>query len=153
MTVRVGFLGAGFIARYHAMQLRLASEPHEIVAVHDVDEARAAKFAADEGGTVVGDLDAVAEAADAVFVCTWTAAHLEQVRRLCDAGVAVFCEKPLSTDLDSARELVAVVAASRTTNMNGVHCQTCVTIMAKMAVSVCPSQMMFRPSPKIIRST
>jgi len=130
VTVRVGFLGAGFIARYHAMQLRLASEPHEIVAVHDVDEARAAKFAADEGGTVVGDLDAVAEAADAVFVCTWTAAHLEQVRRLCDAGVAVFCEKPLSTDLDSARELVEVVAASRTTNMVGLVLRSSPALLA-----------------------
>ena len=130
MPVKVGFLGAGFIARYHAMQLRLASEPNEIVAVHDLDPARAAKFVADEGGRVVDDLDDVADAADAVFVCTWTAAHLEQVRRLCDAGVAVFCEKPLSTALAPARELAEVVRSSGTTNMVGLVLRSSPALLA-----------------------
>jgi len=130
MSVKVGFVGAGFIARYHAMQLRLAAEPNEIVAVHDHDRSRAAKFVADEGGAVVDDLDAVIGAADAVFVCTWTAAHLEQVRRICEAGVPVFCEKPLATDLDSARELVEVVERSGALNMVGLVLRSSPALLA-----------------------
>ena len=120
MTVRVGFLGAGFIARYHAMQLRLAAEPNELVAVHDPEPGRAESFCADEQGTPVDGIEQVLERCDAVFVCTWTAAHLEGVRAVVDAGLPVFCEKPLSTDLERARELVQLVEASGVPNAVGL---------------------------------
>lgn len=109
MTLRIGFIGAGFIARYHAFQLRLASEPNEVGPVFDLEPERAAAFIAEEGGTVVSSLEAVLEASDAVFVCTWTVHHLEAVRAVVAAGLPVFCEKPLSTDLDGAAELAKVV--------------------------------------------
>jgi myo-inositol 2-dehydrogenase / D-chiro-inositol 1-dehydrogenase len=74
-----------------------------------------------EGGAVLDDVDAVIAACDAVFVCTWTAAHLEEVDRLCAAGVPVFCEKPLSTELATAEELVAVRSRrARVPNMVGL---------------------------------
>ncbi len=120
VTVRVGFLGAGFIARYHAMQLRLATEPNEIVAVYDPEPGRAAQFCSDESGTAVHSAEQVIEQSDAVFVCTWTAAHLDGVRAVVDAGLPVFCEKPLSTDLGGATELVEVVARSGVLNAVGL---------------------------------
>ena len=55
MTVRVGFFGAGFISRFHAASLGASKVEHEIVAVHDPDAGRAAAFAADNGGAVVGE--------------------------------------------------------------------------------------------------
>ncbi len=62
MTVRLGFYGAGFISRFHAFLLSRCGDPHEIVAVHDPDRARAEAFVAAHGGAVVGEdelLDAV----------------------------------------------------------------------------------------------
>lgn len=120
MTVRVGFLGAGFIARYHAMQLRLAAEPNEIVAVYDPEPGRAAAFCAEESGVAVDSIAEVVERSDAVFVCTWTAAHLEGVRAVVGAGLPVFCEKPLSTDLAGARQVVDEVTASGVLNAVGL---------------------------------
>lgn len=79
---------------------------------------------------MVGDIDAVIDACDAVFVCTWTAAHLEQVRRLCEAGIPLFCEKPLSTDLASAGELVAAVQDSGTPNMVGLVLRSSPALLA-----------------------
>ncbi len=120
VTVRVGFLGAGFIARYHAMQLRLAAEPNEIVAVHDPEPGRADAFCAEESGSPVGSAAEVIEQSDAVFVCTWTSAHLDAVRAVVDAGVPVFCEKPLSTDLAGAQAVVAAVEGSGVLNAVGL---------------------------------
>ena len=120
MTVQVGFLGAGFIARYHAMQLALADEPNRIAAVHDPDRRRAEQFCEQEGGRAVDSVAEVIAAADAVFVCTWTSDHLESVRRVVEAGLPVFCEKPLSTGLGAAQQLVEVVEGSGLPNAVGL---------------------------------
>lgn len=130
MTVRVGFLGAGFIARYHAMQLRLASAPNDLAAVFDPDERRADEFCAQEGGTPVTSPAELVDRCDAVFVCTWTAAHLDGVRAAVDAGRAVFCEKPLATDLDGARELVELVASSGVVNAVGLVLRSSPALLA-----------------------
>jgi len=135
VTVRVGVLGTGFIARYHAMQLALADEPSEIVAVHDLDRSRAEQFAdeqrsANHGVTVHDDVASLVAACDAVFVCTWTAAHLDAVRAVVGAGLPVFCEKPLSTDLASARELVEVVGRAGVPNMVGLVLRTSPALLA-----------------------
>ena len=81
--VRVGFLGAGLIARYHAMQLARSPEAHRIVAVHDPDAARAAGVR--PRPTAVTRRRAspeVVDASDAVIVCTPTAEHLDGVREV-----------------------------------------------------------------------
>ncbi|MDQ2678125.1 MAG: Gfo/Idh/MocA family oxidoreductase [Actinomycetota bacterium] len=130
MTVRVGLLGTGFIARYHAMQLGLADEPNELSAVLDTDRARAEAFAADHGCSVVDDVAGLVDVCDAVFVCTWTAAHLDAVRAVVAAGLPVFCEKPLSTDLSSARELVEAVERSGVINMVGLVLRSSPALLA-----------------------
>lgn len=120
MSVRVGFLGAGFIARYHAMQLRLVAEPSRIVAVYDPVRSRAEEFVAEEGGSVLDDIDSVIEACDAVFVCSWTAAHLDCVRPAAAAGRPLFCEKPLGVDLEGSQEIVDLVEQAGLINIVGL---------------------------------
>ena len=129
VTVRIGFLGAGLIAHYHALQLHACDTPHEIVAVYDPDPGRAEAF----GGWGAVALDSPAEviaASDAVFICTWTSEHLPLVREVVTAGRAVFCEKPLSTDLATARELAAIVAAADVVNMTGLVMRTAPPLLA-----------------------
>ncbi len=140
MTVRVGLLGTGFIARYHAMQLGLADEPSELTAVFDLDRARAESFVTDHGATdhgvtghgaaVVDDVAELVDRSDSVFVCTWTADHLASVRAVVDAGLPVFCEKPLSTDLGSARDLVRAVEQAGVPNMVGLVLRSSPALLA-----------------------
>ena len=123
--VRVGFLGAGLIAHYHALQLSMCAVspeavPHEVVAVYDPDPARAAAFAEGWGCEAVATSTDVVGTCDAVFVCTWTAAHLDGIREAAMAGRAVFCEKPLSVDLAHASEAVALVESTGVVNMTGL---------------------------------
>jgi predicted dehydrogenase len=116
----VGLVGAGLIATYHAIQLNLGTEANRIVAVHDPDPGRAAGLAGGQGAAVVDSAEAVAAASDAVFVCTWTAAHHEAVSAALLAGRPVFCEKPLSVDLAAADALTAEIVASGVPNMVGL---------------------------------
>jgi len=118
--VRVGFVGAGFIARFHHMMLTGASAESEIVAVVDADPERARSFADATGATAVGTVEELVDQVDAVFVCTWTAAHHDAVAVAVERGKAVFCEKPLATDLDHARALADLVTASGVTNQVGL---------------------------------
>jgi predicted dehydrogenase len=131
VSIRAGFLGAGFIARYHAMQLRLATEPAHIAAVHDVDAERASRFVDEEGGgSVVDSIDELAAVCDAVFICTWTSAHLDAATRLARAGVPIFCEKPLARDLDEAARVVAAVEQSAAPNMVGLVLRSSPALLA-----------------------
>lgn len=107
--VRVGFLGAGFIATFHSKLLRASGVAHERAGVYDPDGSRSEAFVAAAGGFVAGSEDEVLSSCDAVFICTWTSDHEAQVRRAVDADVAVFVEKPLSTDLDGARRVGALL--------------------------------------------
>ena len=130
VTIEVGILGAGFIARYHAMQLSLAAEPNRIVAVHDPEGARAEQFCAEVGGRAVDRVEDVIDSSDAVFVCSWTADHLASVRKVVEAGLPVFCEKPLSTDLHTARELVRAVDEAKVPNAVGLVLRSSPALLA-----------------------
>ena len=130
MTIRVGFLGAGLIAAYHAIQLNLADRPNRIVSVYDPDPGRAAGLASGQGADVAATEAEVIEASDAVFVCTWTAEHLPCVRLVADAGLPLFCEKPLSVDLPRARELVDVVRSAGLVDMVGLVLRSSPALLA-----------------------
>jgi len=118
VAVRVGFLGAGFIATFHSKLLRRSGVAHERAGVYDPDRSRSEAFVAAAGGWVAGSEDEVLSSCDAVFICTWTSAHEDSVRRAVDAGVAVFVEKPLSTDLASSRRVADLLDG--TTHMVGL---------------------------------
>jgi predicted dehydrogenase len=119
-VVRVGFLGAGFIAAYHAGMLAAAGDRAAIVAVHDLDHDRATRFAERHGAEVAASADEVLAAVDAVYVTTWTAAHRSLVEAAAAAGVAVFCEKPLATTAADAAAMVAAVEAAGVVNQVGL---------------------------------
>ena len=119
MTIRIGFIGAGFIARTHNWFLKYTAADHRIVAVHDLDTDRAQAFADRVGAEVVGE-DELLERVDAVFVTTWTSEHERLVAAAAERGVAVFCEKPLAFDEAAAQRMVDSVEAAGVVNQVGL---------------------------------
>jgi predicted dehydrogenase len=111
--LRIGFVGTGLIAWAHGLGIKAMIDggvlDAGIVAVFDPHERRAQGFADAIGSPaeVVASAAEVAVRCDAVWVCTPTSAHRGAVGAALAAGRAVFCEKPLSTDLASASALVA----------------------------------------------
>ena len=114
--VRIGFAGSGLIAWTHAIgigaMIKAGVVDSEITAVYDTDPARAAGLAEATGARSVSGFDELIAQCDAMWVCTPTVAHTEAVTRAAATGRAVFCEKPLATDLEGARSLAEVVATS-----------------------------------------
>jgi predicted dehydrogenase len=119
MTVRLGFIGTGFIARTHNWFLKHTAADRKIVAVHDLDAGRAQAFADRVGADVVGQ-DELLDRVDAVFVTTWTSEHERLVAAAAERGVAVFCEKPLAVDAASTRRMVESVEAAGVVNQVGL---------------------------------
>ena len=120
MSVKVGFIGAGNIAGYHSKSLVASGEDVTWAAVFDTDPDRAAKFAAITGAVLCGDAAEVVERSDAVYVCTWTSMHEPNVRLVVEAGKAVFCEKPLGTDLTSSHRIVDLAESAGVVNQVGL---------------------------------
>jgi predicted dehydrogenase len=117
--VRVGFVGSGTIAWAHALGLKAMIDDGvldaEITAVHDQRRRRAEGFieaVGAPGAVAVDEAEEVAGRADAIYVCTPTAAHRGAVDAALAAGRAVFCEKPLDRDLARATALVDAVSAA-----------------------------------------
>ncbi len=88
-----------------------------VVAVNDVDAARAGQVAAGLPGATVHETaaDLIADAdVDAVLVASWGPAHEEQVVAAIGAGKPVFCEKPLAPSSDACLRIMdAEMAAGR----------------------------------------
>jgi predicted dehydrogenase len=114
VTLRIGFVGCGHIATVHSYALGALIQAGlvdaRITAALDEDAGRAERLATPHSATVVTDLDALLEACDIVWVCTWTAAHLSVVRAAAARGRAIFCEKPLAPDLAGCEEVAALLA-------------------------------------------
>lgn len=113
MTVRVGVLGAGFIGRIHALNLR--RDPRvELLGIADAIPAAAARLCSEVNAPAVPDLAALLDrGADAVYVTTPNTTHVQPVLTVLSAGRHVFSEKPMATSLDGAAKIRAAAASSR----------------------------------------
>jgi predicted dehydrogenase len=122
--LRIGIVGTGLIAWAHGLGLQAMIDSGvidaSIAVVHDRRHTRAERFAATNGAVVAESTEAVVERCDAVWVCTPTSAHRAVVEAAVAAGRAVFCEKPLATDLAGAQALTEAVATAGVPAQSGL---------------------------------
>lgn len=109
--MRIGVIGVGRIGAYHAETLR---DLHGVdtVVITDPDPARLADVGAALNLQTAPDVDTLLGTVDAVLIASPTSSHAELIGRGADAGLPMFCEKPISLDLASTRDVVARVAAA-----------------------------------------
>ncbi len=107
--IGIGIVGAGTMGRFHANGYKEISEA-EPMAIFDVVEAGARKFAEEYGVRVCSSLDEVLGDPDVgiVDICTPTPSHKEIFIRGLEAGKHLFCEKPLARTLTDAEEMLAL---------------------------------------------
>jgi predicted dehydrogenase len=111
--LRVGMIGVGVISKQYFESIgRLPGL--QLVAVADINKARAAEVAAAQGvdARSVDELLA-ADDVDAVLNLTVPAAHVEVGLRALAAGKHVFAEKPLGLTTAEARPLIEAQAGGR----------------------------------------
>jgi predicted dehydrogenase len=106
-VVRFGLIGCGDIGRLRAAALA-ESRAARLVAVSDLDAARAQALAARHGAAVAADWRALLERddVDAVIVSTPPVVHEEQCVAALRAGRHVLCEKPLARTPAECRAIV-----------------------------------------------
>ena len=114
-TWRVGMVGAGGISSMHLEGIALHSERLQAVAAVDPDEQNLAetcdKYNIARRYTKLDDMLADGDI-DVAVVCTPTHVRLDVVKPLVEAGVPVFCEKPLAETFDEAKAIVAAAGAA-----------------------------------------
>lgn len=109
MTLNVGLLGCGRIARRHADLLGHGEITRaRLAAVCDLDPARAEALGRPFGATIHRDLDALLAdpAIDMIAVLTPSGLHAEHAIAAARAGRHVLVEKPMALRLDDADAMI-----------------------------------------------
>ena len=110
--IRAAVIGAGVFGRHH---LRVLSQSLNttLVGVVDSDPERAAEAAAEHNCLTFATLGELKGNIDAAVVAVPTSQHAQVGCELLESGIDVLVEKPIATDLVSARRLVATAAANQ----------------------------------------
>ena len=111
---RVAVIGVGHLGRHHARLL--SSFPGaELVAVVDLQIERARAAAESAGARALTDYRDILGDVDAVTVAVPTVDHLTIARPFLERGVHVLVEKPMTSSVAQADEMIALAAASGAT--------------------------------------
>lgn len=112
-SLKIGIVGCGNIADNHVKSYA-SFDGVEILAVCDVDLARARGFAAERAiPNAVESAEAMFDlGVDAISVCTPHPTHEAIVTEAARRGVDVLCEKPLSIDAAAAHRMIDVAETS-----------------------------------------
>jgi predicted dehydrogenase len=113
MTVRVALIGCGFFARNHMHAWR-GLPGAEVVAVCDLDPAKAGSFAAEFGASPFTDAAAMLADVrpDVADIATTVPSHRPLVELAARHAGAVICQKPFAGTLDDGRAMVAACATA-----------------------------------------
>jgi myo-inositol 2-dehydrogenase/D-chiro-inositol 1-dehydrogenase len=105
-VVKVGLVGAGYIAESHARGY--AADPRaELAYVTDPVPEKATALASRYGAQPLPDLDSLlASEVDVVSICTPSPTHAELAVAALGAGRHVLCEKPIARSLADAERIV-----------------------------------------------
>ncbi len=116
-TVRIGFIGAGSIARARHLPNLQKLAGVKIVAVSNRGRASAQAVARDFGiPRVIDDWRELLKQSDldAVFIGTWPYTHCEMTIAALEAGKHVFCQARMAMNLAEARAMLAAAKAHPT---------------------------------------
>lgn len=103
--LRAGVVGVGYLGRFHAQKYALL-DGCVLEGVADRDPATAARVAAEVGTTGYDDWRALLGQVDLVSIATPTPLHHPIARAFLEAGAHVLVEKPITTTVAQAHELI-----------------------------------------------
>jgi UDP-N-acetyl-2-amino-2-deoxyglucuronate dehydrogenase len=106
--MRVGIIGTGAIANKHALAYRNLG--FQITACTNKSAERGLQFAASNGAEFVATAEELCARQDVDFVdvCTFPDYRLEAVRLCAAAGKHVLVQKPMATNVASARQMIEI---------------------------------------------
>ena len=107
--LKAGVLGAGHLGKIH-LRLLGQSEHYSLVGFYDPCAENAAKVSEELGVKAYPDMDSLIDDVDVVDIVTPTIYHFECAKRAIEKGRHVFIEKPVTTTVQQAEELMLMLA-------------------------------------------
>ena len=111
-AIKIGIVGAGYIGGVHASILA-HDDRVAVAAVHDIKSECAERLARSCNASVVSSAEQVIEQCDAIFITTPNTKHVDLALKAIDAGIHIFCEKPLATNVTDATRVHEAAKTSR----------------------------------------
>jgi predicted dehydrogenase len=105
--VRVGVAGAGGLGFHHVRILRDMPE-FELVGFHDANAERARTVSTELGVRAFADLGELLDSVEAMTIVVPTSSHYGVARQALERGRHVLIEKPITTTVEEADELLAI---------------------------------------------
>src|SRR5262245_9565250 len=96
--LKIGFLGAGYIAGVHASILARDGRV-QVTAIYDVKKRRAEQLAQTVGASVAHSVAEVLATCDTIYITTPNTQHTELAILAVEESQHVFCEKPMATSI------------------------------------------------------
>jgi len=110
--IRVAVIGVGYLGKFHAEKYSRMKDA-ELVAVVDIVKSRAENVAASLGTCALTDYRDLLGNVDAVSVVVPTEAHYSVGAAFLNHDVDVLIEKPMTTSLEQADELIEIAESKR----------------------------------------
>jgi myo-inositol 2-dehydrogenase/D-chiro-inositol 1-dehydrogenase len=109
--IRIGVIGVGRIGSMHADLLARRVPGAAVASIFDAYPESAATVGAGLGVPVAASVEEILAApdVDAVAICTSTDTHADLIVEAARAGKAIFCEKPVSLDLETVDHALQAV--------------------------------------------
>lgn len=104
--LKIGVLGVGHLGKIHLKCLQLAGESYELVGFYDSDEETARQVAEQFGLPAYSSPEVLMDVVDVVDIVTPTQSHFRMASLAIERGRHVFIEKPLTSTLEEARDLL-----------------------------------------------
>jgi predicted dehydrogenase len=105
--VKIGVIGVGHLGQHH---VRIFKEIAgcELVGIHDQNEERAAEISRANNVRAYHDYESLLDDIDAIDIAVTTVHHYRLARTALQKGKHLFIEKPITTTLAEAEELLAL---------------------------------------------
>jgi predicted dehydrogenase len=105
--LKVGVLGAGHLGKIH-LRLLQQSDKYELVGFYDENHENGAKIEAEFGYKQFDTIARLIHAVDVIDIVTPTLSHYKCAKVAIKSGKHVFIEKPISTTVEEAEEIIAL---------------------------------------------
>ncbi|MBU1078379.1 MAG: Gfo/Idh/MocA family oxidoreductase [Spirochaetes bacterium] len=105
MKVKVGIIGIGRMGQYHLNILNNLPEV-QVVGISDINQDRMAELSYKFDVPGFDNYKKLIKKCDAIFIATPTSTHYEYAKECLDLEKHILLEKPMTTDIDQAKEIV-----------------------------------------------
>lgn len=116
--IKIGVLGAGHLGKIH-LRLLKESARYDLVGFYDTQPQQAARISREFGYRSFNDINSLLESVDVVDIVTPTVTHYKLAKSALERGKHVFLEKPITTTVEEAKDLVELAKKKNLQGMVG----------------------------------